>query len=226
MSLIRAVIVDLGGVLTMPPSREALARLQMISGFGDADRFLSSWQRHRLSYDLGEVSADEFWRRVGSEGERDFDVSVLAQLRSEDAACWAVPNTALVAWLEALRIAGLRVALLSNIPREQWAALKDGLTWLSLCDVVVLSYELGLAKPNPEVYRRCLEQLSLTAAEVLFVDDRPDNVAAAAALGINAVLFTTVDDLRCELTHYSEDLPLPAASDGGEADKLSSESQS
>jgi putative hydrolase of the HAD superfamily len=209
MRVIRGVIVDFGGVLALPPSPEALARLQMISGFDDADAFLASLWRHRRSYDLGQVSAEEYWRLVGAERERDYDPAALERLCAEDAACWAVQNAALVAWLETLKAAGLRLALLSNIPREQWAALKDGLGWLSLCDVVVVSYELRIAKPDPEVYRLCLEQLSLRPDEVVFVDDHPDNIAAAAALGINALLFTTIDALRCELANF-DGVPLPA----------------
>jgi putative hydrolase of the HAD superfamily len=211
MSVIRGVIVDFGGVLVMPPSPDALARLHAIGGFDDADAFLSSWRRHRLSYDVGEISADAYWRLVGSEGEQDYDSAILARLCAEDAACWAVPNTAVVAWLEVLKAAGLRLALLSNIPREQWAAIKDGLDWLSLCDVVALSYELGIAKPNPGVYRWCLDQLSLAPGEVIFVDDQPDNVAAAAGLGMNALLFTTVAELRRALAAHFDGVPPPAA---------------
>jgi putative hydrolase of the HAD superfamily len=207
------VIVDFGGVLALPPSSEALARLQMISGFDDADAFLSCWQRHRRSYDLGQVSADEYWRLVGAEVERKYDGAALAQLLVEDATCWSMQNAAMVAWLEELKAAGLRLALLSNIPREQWATLKEGLAWLSLCDVVVVSYELRIAKPDPEIYRRCLEQLSLAPDEILFVDDQPDNIAAATALGMNALLFTTVDEFRSGLANF-DGIPLPPASAG------------
>jgi putative hydrolase of the HAD superfamily len=225
MSVIRGVIVDFGGVLAMPPSPEAVARLQMISGFDDADTFLSSWRRHRLPYDLSDLSSDEYWRLVGSEGERDYDSDVVARLCAEDAACWAVPNPALVDWLEAVRAAGLRLALLSNMPREQWAALRNGLGWLPLCDVLVLSYELGIAKPDPEIYRRCLDQLSLAPDEVLFLDDHPDNVAAAAELGINALLFTTIDDFRCDLATSFNGVPLPAATDASQTYESSSDAQ-
>src|ERR671930_1754808 len=97
--IVRAVIVDFGGVLGRPPSAEALARLQLISGFENGDGFLGSWRQHRLAYDLGEVSAAEFWRRVGSARERDYAPAILARLRAADAACWATQDASLAAWL-------------------------------------------------------------------------------------------------------------------------------
>jgi putative hydrolase of the HAD superfamily len=209
MNLIRAVIVDFGGVLALPPSPESLERLHLASGFDEADAFLASWRQHRRPYDLGEISAQEYWRRVGSEDGHAYESGPLERLCAEDATCWAVPNAMLVTWLEALKAAGLRLALLSNMPREQWEALVNDLTWLSLCDAVVLSYRLGLAKPDPDIYRRCLEQLSLAPDEVLFVDDDPDNVVAAKELGINGVLFTSVAELRRALANDFSDLPLP-----------------
>jgi putative hydrolase of the HAD superfamily len=212
LSVIRGVIIDFGGVLALLPSAEALARLQTVSGFDDRAAFLSSWRRHRLSYDVGEVSAEDYWRLVGSERRLDYDAAALARLRAEDAACWSEQNAAVVEWLGAVKAAGLRFALLSNISREQWAALKESLGWLRLCDVVVLSYELRLAKPDPEIYRRCVERLSLSPGEILFIDDQPENVAAAAELGINALLFTTIDDLRRDLANRFDGIPLPAVS--------------
>jgi hypothetical protein len=57
-----------------------------------------------------------------------------------------------------------------------------------------------------------LVRLSLAPAEVVFVDDLADNVSSAAGLGINAVLFTTIDDLRRELAgRFDGAVPLPAA---------------
>jgi putative hydrolase of the HAD superfamily len=210
VSEIRGVIVDFGGVLSLPPSDEALSCLHDLSGL-DPAAFLPAWWRHRLIYDLGHVGAAEYWRLVGGESGREYDEATLAQLAAADAACWAVPNLPMIAWLGALKKAGLKVALLSNMPRDQWATLQDGLSWLSLCDVVALSYELGIAKPNPGVYRWCLDQLSLAPGEVIFVDDQPDNVAAAAGLGMNALLFTTVAELRRALAAHFDGVPPPAA---------------
>jgi putative hydrolase of the HAD superfamily len=204
--VIRGVIVDFGGVLAQHPSDEALARLTAAAGL-EAGTFAAAWLRYRHSYDLGHVSAAEYWSLVGGRGYSDDD---LERLVVEDAACWAMPNEAMVDWLAAIKGVGIRVGLLSNAPREQWRRLVGGLAWLGCCDVVTVSYELGLGKPNPAIYRHCLGELGLPACDVLFVDDRSENIATANELGLHTALFTDVERLRDDLSaRFGEELPLP-----------------
>jgi HAD superfamily hydrolase (TIGR01509 family) len=63
----------------------------------------------------------------------------------------------------------------------------------------VISGRIGLAKPDPRIYRHLLETHGLAAGEVLFVDDRAANVEAAAAVGIEGLLFEGAVGLRAAL---------------------------
>ena len=58
---------------------------------------------------------------------------------------------------------------------------------------------MGLRKPDPKIYRRALGILGKSVERSLFIDDRPENVAAAAAVGMKAVRFTGADVLRRDL---------------------------
>ena len=203
---VEGVIVDFGGVLAQAPSAEALARLGAAVGV-DGNEFADAWLRHRLEYDLGTLDAAAYWRLVGA---RTFEPEALERILVEDAACWSVSNQPMVEWLHALKSAGLRLALLSNMPRDVWARLRAGLGWLELCAVVTLSYEHRMAKPDPAIYAQCLRAFGLPARRVLFVDDRPENVEAAQDLGLQTVLFTDVAPFRNELaTRFDGALPLP-----------------
>jgi putative hydrolase of the HAD superfamily len=62
-----------------------------------------------------------------------------------------------------------------------------------LVDVIIYSYEVGLAKPDPRVYRLLCDRLSVRPGEVVFVDDRPENVKGASELGIHAVLHESTE---------------------------------
>ena len=68
-----------------------------------------------------------------------------------------------------------------------------------------------MAKPDPAIYLYTLEKLGTQPAETLFIDDREVNIEAATALGMKALLFTTVDQLRADLIAQALDkeLPLP-----------------
>ena len=68
-----------------------------------------------------------------------------------------------------------------------------------LFDVMVISAEVGLTKPNAPIYQRLLAELALPAAQCFFMDDNLVNVTAAQALGIEAVLFTSVEQLQADL---------------------------
>jgi len=191
--VIRAVVVDFGGVIALEPTPEAVERLRSACGL-DADGFVETWFEHRLAYDRGELTAEEYWRRTGVA-----DGTPLEEILAADADAWSRCDPALLAWLPALRAAGLRTALLSNMPREQWAGLSPAFAWLSDLDQLTLSFELGAAKPDERVYRHCLSELGVEAHEAVFVDDRAENVAAARALGMHAVQYAGVDDLRTRL---------------------------
>lgn len=66
-------------------------------------------------------------------------------------------------------------------------------------DITLSSCYMGLRKPQPEIYRRALDVLGRPAERVLFIDDRQENAAAAAAAGIKAIRFDGADTLRRDL---------------------------
>jgi len=65
--------------------------------------------------------------------------------------------------------------------------------------VALSSCYLGLRKPSPAIYQRALDILGRPPQRILFIDDRPENVAAAAKAGITAIHFEGADKLRSEL---------------------------
>jgi 2-haloacid dehalogenase len=64
---------------------------------------------------------------------------------------------------------------------------------------IIVSGDEKMMKPDPAIYRLALDRFGLRAEEAVFVDDNPDNVAGAAALGIHAIHFTGEQPLRAEL---------------------------
>ena len=198
--MIEAVILDLGGVIARPPTAAAFDRVRACCGV-PVEGFEEAWYRHRLAYDRGDLTAAEYWRLVGVEVDGRLD-----EILDLDAEAWADCEPALVEWLPALRAAGLRTALLSNMPREQWSGLAPRFAWLEHCDEVTLSFELRAAKPEERMYRHCLERLGVEPQQSVFVDDREENVDAARAIGMHALHFIGVDDLRA---HLPEGIPRP-----------------
>ena len=94
----------------------------------------------------------------------------------------------MVDFCTALRSRGLKTGLLTNNAREFEAAWKAMLPLDDLFDDVVDSSEVGMRKPDPAIYRLALERLGVAPGEAVFLDDAPGNVAAAEAVGMQAVL--------------------------------------
>lgn len=93
------------------------------------------------------------------------------------------------------RAKGLRTALLSN----SWGNTYPRETWDGMFDTIVISGEVGLRKPEPEIYQLTAERLGLELAECVFVDDMQPNVDGARKLGMTAILHTSYDETRREL---------------------------
>jgi HAD superfamily hydrolase (TIGR01509 family) len=82
---------------------------------------------------------------------------------------------------------GLATAIVSNCDHSTRAVV-ERLGLYDEVNVVILSFEVGAAKPSPEIYRRALWWLNVEAGDALFVDDQAGYCDGAAALGIRTVL--------------------------------------
>ena len=207
---LRAVVFDYGMVLTGPPDPEAHAALLRITGLPLA-RFESLYWANRPAYDEGELSGLAFWQKLVFDAGLALPAEKVEELNQWDARMWTTENPAMLAWQLALKQRGLLTAILSNMGDNVLASVEREFDWIHRFDALVWSFQLRMAKPAPAIYLRALEELGVRPAEALFLDDKPINVDAASALGIQAILFSTVERLRADLIAAGLDstLPLP-----------------
>jgi putative hydrolase of the HAD superfamily len=104
-----------------------------------------------------------------------------------------------VALIEDLAAVGQPLAMLSNAPDELAEAISE-LPLAPHFGHLIFSCQLKSAKPDPECYGRALARIGARADEVIFVDDRSENVAAAAALGLQSVHFTSPSHTRAAVS--------------------------
>lgn len=97
-----------------------------------------------------------------------------------------LPYDDAVPFLEQLRQRGIKIALVSNCADDTRPFLAD-LNLLELADEVILSCEVGFAKPSPEIYLRALSALGVAAADAVMIDDNATNCAGAESVGIRAI---------------------------------------
>ena len=94
-----------------------------------------------------------------------------------------------------LKATGVRTGLLSN----SWGNSYPRAGWDALFDVVVISGEVGMRKPEPAIFLYATDLLGVPLTDCVFVDDLSRNVEAAQALGLTAVLHRSYEETRDEL---------------------------
>ena len=190
-------MLDLGNVLIR---WDPLAALAAALGEEEARRFLAA-----DDFDFGAwnaaLDAGRSWAEAEAEVARTHP-HWAEHVRSyrpnfAHALTGAIQDT--VAVLEDLHAAGVPLVALTNWSAETFPHAIRTFGFLSLFDDIVVSGEVGLAKPDPAIFVLLRERVRRPLDECVFVDDSPANVAAAAEAGMDAILFEDTRHLRDDL---------------------------
>ena len=204
-SKFKAVILDYGEVLCYPPTAEEIKRMANLFGV-EPDPFRELWGRNRLLYDRGDLSPEAYWDSVAHDAGTNLAPGQLAQLRQWDIDMWAHDNPAMVQWLRRIRSSGTRTGLLSNMPHEMIAHVRQTFSWLDQFDHLTFSADVWLIKPDAAIYEYSLRGIGVSPSEALFVDDKEHNVEGAKAVGMQAIRFQSVKQLSEDLARM--DFPI------------------
>jgi len=179
-------VFDLGGVLI---HWDPVAAVAAGVGEPEARRFFETFDFHGWNHALdagGSIAEAE--ARVAAEAP-EWGPHVRAYRAHFDK---AVPGTLpdMVDVLRDLHARGVPVYALTNWPAELFVTARARFDFLGLFRDIVVSGEVGVAKPDPAVFEILRSRVREPFASCLYVDDAPVNVAAAADAGLDAVLFS------------------------------------
>ncbi|MCX4826564.1 HAD family phosphatase [Streptomyces sp. NBC_01142] len=191
---LEAAILDYNGVLGVQPSPTQWRGLAELAGWPaqEAAAFQKAFWKRRTAYDEGTITTHVFWDGLlrGGLSARPGS-ALLAELTHADTQMWTTIDPAVLEVLHAAHRAGTPLVLLSNAPRPLAAAL-DATDWCAtLFTKTVYSARIGVNKPHRRAYEAALAVAGWPSPEqTLFVDDRADNVEAAARLGLLSSHYT------------------------------------
>ena len=211
--MIKAVISDFGGVVTLPLIEgfkrahaeigvpiEALAAAMKLTASRNPEPPLWTLERGQLSEPdflkgLQDALTEITGRPVSLDG---YGARLMGELE---------PNEPLLARYRELRDRGIRLAILTNNVREWHDIWRTAFDIDALFELVVDSAFEGTRKPEPRIYEITLERLGLEARDCAFIDDVDANVTAANELGLHGIHFRTTDQVIAELDALESSMP-------------------
>jgi len=195
------VLFDYGQVISQTQPADAMAGMAAAAA-ADPDAFELAYWQHRNAYDDAGHTQHSYWAAVAHSRDEPVDEALAAALDALDITSWLTPDAGTVAVIGELESRGVPLALLSNAPQTHARAIA-GQDWMRpFAGHTFFSADLGMIKPSPDIFRHVVAALGAEPQDVIFVDDRGDNIAAAAALGIRTIHFRNADELRQELTSF------------------------
>ncbi|MDO5554233.1 MAG: HAD family phosphatase [Planctomycetia bacterium] len=215
---IRFIYFDLGNVLVNFSVQRMLVQVaELVQCPEETVREAIFGNRKYTALELGEISSAEYYELVCR--ELPTSPAPEALLEATNNIFWV--NDAILPTIRYLAKLNFPRGILSNTGPGHWNYIQttfDCITSL-FPQHQIASYQVKCIKPFPKIYEHALldaqrEVPDLTAAEVLFVDDLPDNVQGALDFGFAAATYTSVADLVTTLRHHA--LPIP---DGGPRDQ-------
>lgn len=204
-----ALLMDFGGVLTtnMWEGFDEFCRVEGIEE--GAVRKLFKHEPEALAdlrlLETGEIEPTEFERRFGPRLGIAETEGLIARMFAG-----VGPEERVIAAVRAAREAGVRTGLISN----SWGtSIYDPEALEGMFDAVVISGDIGLHKPQPEIYELAADRLGVEPESCVFVDDLRENVRGAEQVGMTAILHR---DPEATLARLEELLGLALSTTGGD----------
>ncbi len=194
---IQAVIFDIGGVLSQYSDFKTYLKWERKLGLPEKGLFKIIYENPvSQQATLGNATIAEIWAEVAK--QLDLTQAEVSKMQAE---IWSGYewNTQLLDFVHSLK-PDYKTGVLS----DAWADAREGMAEVinhDLFDVIIFSAEVGLQKPNPEIFHLALSRLEIEPQEAIFLDDRQKNIDAAQDLGMHGLLFTETQQAIQDITH-------------------------
>jgi len=193
---IKVVVFDYGGVICYIPSVEMRSELVRLSGLS-AEVLWELDRKYRGEWDRGTYDGIEHYRRMMAKAGVSLNDDSLARIVQADIDSWKHIDPAALQLMRDIKASGLRLGILSNIPRD---FPKSSMPVFAEADIAVYSCDLGIIKPETGIYGKLREKAGCLYEDIVFFDDKVDNVNKARELGIQAFLWDGAEQARKQVS--------------------------
>jgi epoxide hydrolase-like predicted phosphatase len=194
METIESVIFDWGGVLIEDPA-PGLIRYCAKTLCVASEDYIKAHSKFADDFHKGLICEDTFWEKICP--ELNVPKPNVRSLWTEAFKAAYVPKADMFSMAASLQENGYRTAVLSNteVPAMQYFHQQR----YDMFDVLVFSCTEGVTKPDRKIYEITLKKLGSQPKQTIFIDDNPEYINGAKEVGINTVLFQSLEQVRDEL---------------------------
>ena len=193
---LKTIYFDLGNVLCFFSKAKMIGQLAACSGI--EPRFIQKIfieKKIQPLYEKGEITTQELHRIFGSIATKPLSYDLFMKAITNI----FHPNTELWKVVEKLKHQGIRLVLLSNTCEGHYQWIAKNYPILNLFDKQILSFKVGLLKPDPRIFQKALEYADCKTEECFYVDDTKEHIESARTQGIDSELFTNTNNLKNKL---------------------------
>ncbi len=193
--MIKTIIFDFGGVLGTDAD---VIFTEVLEKHGVLHQDIENiWKQHWPKMKVDAEQTDAIWRTVDQDTSDDIQI-----LKTECNGAVAV-YAPMLALCQTIKKKGYTMGILANETRD-WMDIKKTKGKLNdIFDLVYSSADIKCSKPTPESYTTILCDLHATPGETLFIDNTEKNIDAVKALGIHAIWFQDIEQLKKDLTTFN-----------------------
>lgn len=196
---LRAVIFDVGGVLLHLPNNRRQCQWETEFGLAEGAIDQALWATDLANQArLGHIQSDDVWRLLATHLHLTRDqIQRIQQTYFVD----EYLDPAMEQLLQDLR-PHFQLALLTNAWSDARSTLTKKFSLSTMVDDMIISAEVGFAKPDPAIYHLTLQRLGIEPKEALFIDDKVRNTVAAQRVGIASIVFQSSAQVIEEIQTY------------------------
>jgi HAD superfamily hydrolase (TIGR01509 family) len=196
--MIRAVLSDLGRVVLWFDNNIFLRKLAERAGkpFPEVKARVHGNLPLIRSFDAGAVTPQGFHERVSQTVGVAMPYGEFYGIYNDIFSL----NEPVLGLLQRVKAVATILVLVSNTDPERFGFIRRTFPRIFLFDDYVLSYEVNLLKPGPEIFREAVRRAGVEPRECVLIDDMEDNIKGASAVGLHGIRYTPETDLETELT--------------------------
>lgn len=209
MNKIKAIAFDVGGVILENGFEKLYYELKKHLSENFTYNYFDEIFVQRpeaVSLRSGFLPIDKYWKYVSKEIEQEHNVNILNIYTSIELTNMLIKgfkvNKQVVTLMKTLKDEKYKIIIMSNDFKEKEECFRKKFEYYDYVDTKIFSYQIGESKPSKAFFFKTLKFTKLKPNEIIFIDDRLENIEASKALGFQSIHFNIKNNLESEVRKF------------------------